>query len=533
MILFVMGMTGCGQDKVKTFTAFIATPGKNHSGDNRIGNAIAEKIGARAEVSYLPGQTEQEYIASMIQQKKYPDFIDGIDATELLLEAKAYIPLEDYLDNYPNIKNLFTQEEWNRLRQSDGHIYFIPQFSKINGKQMDVQHADEAFWIQKRVLEWADYPEIQTLDEYFALIEEYIKENPVTEDGEENIGFEILCDDWRYFCLENVPQFLAGCANDGCAMVDEETLEVSVYDTIPEAKQYYKKLSEEYDKGIIDPEAFTQSYQQYLKKVANGNVLGMVDQYWQFQDAEDILNNEKMYDRTYVPLGITIDKSVQESYRSMVGINTANGLGISVSCQDVEGALKFLNDLLSQKIITLRFWGEEGIDYLVDENGIFYRTEEQRQHFEDSKWKENNLCVYDYFPHYEGMMEDGMNAVHPEQQPGEYYATLNEVDKRILDAYDYEKWIDFLNPPKENAPWYPLYTAVTTWSSDTEYGQAHEKMAEVKHEWLPKIIMTPAEEFEMAWEQYMKVYEEQVNVDAYEEELEREVIRRIALSEGK
>ena len=259
----------------------------------------------------------------------------------------------------------------------------------------------------------------------------------------------------------------------------------------------------------------------------------MVDQYWQFQDAEDILNNEKMYDRTYVPLGITIDKSVQESYRSMVGINTANGLGISVSCQDVEGALKFLNDLLSQKIITLRFWGEEGIDYLVDENGIFYRTEEQRQHFEDSKWKENNLCVYDYFPHYEGMMEDGMNAVHPEQQPGEYYATLNEVDKRILDAYDYEKWIDFLNPPKENAPWYPLYTAVTTWSSDTEYGKAHEKMAEVKHEWLPKIIMTPAEEFEMAWEQYMKVYEEQVNVDAYEEELEREVIRRIALSEGK
>ena len=47
--------------------------------------------------------------------------------------------------------------------------------------------------------------------------------NPTMEDGTANIPYTILCDDWRYFCLENAPQFLDGYPNDGCCMVDPET----------------------------------------------------------------------------------------------------------------------------------------------------------------------------------------------------------------------------------------------------------------------------------------------------------------------
>ena len=514
-----------GQEEIKTFSAFVAVPGKETPDDNRIKNKIAERIGAKADMKFLTGQTAEEKIDAMIKNGKYPDFLNGGDATADLLAANAYIPLDEYLDDYPELKNYLTSKQWEQLRQEDGHIYYIPPFSVVRGEDMNPKHSDEAFWIQKRVLIWAGYPEITTLDEYFQLIEDYMAANPVNEDGSANTGFQILCDDWRYFCLENPPQFLAGYPNDGCAIVDPDTLQASVYDTIPEAKQYFQKLNEMYKKGIIEADTFILSYDQYMEKLSNGNVLGMVDQYWQFMGAESVLYGNNMTDRTYVPLGIVADETITEAYRSEVAFDSSSGMGITVSCEDVEGALQFMNDLLIEDIHIMRYWGEEGVDYEVDADGVFYRTEEERENAENRIWQTENMCTYDYFPRYGGMLADGKNATYSDYQPGEYYASLNELDRQILDAYGYEKWTDFLKPPEENSDWYPLYTAENIWEQDTPYGQAKQAMADVKHKWLPQVIM--AEDFESAWQSYMEEYEQEVDVEAYEAELTSEVQRRI------
>ncbi|MFR3166213.1 MAG: hypothetical protein ACLTQG_30725 [Hungatella sp.] len=39
---------------------------------------------------------------------------------------------------------------------------------------MSAVHSDEAFWIQTRVLKWAGYPEVKTMDQYFDLIRKTI-----------------------------------------------------------------------------------------------------------------------------------------------------------------------------------------------------------------------------------------------------------------------------------------------------------------------------------------------------------------------
>lgn len=123
------------------------------------------------------------------------------------------------------------------------------------------------------MLKWAGYPKIRTVDEYFDLIEAYVAANPMMGD-EKNIPFTILCDDWRDFCLENPPQFLDGYPNDGSCMVDAETQTVLDYNTTETARRYFQKLNEEYKKGIIDQEFFTQNYKEYLEKLASGRVLG-------------------------------------------------------------------------------------------------------------------------------------------------------------------------------------------------------------------------------------------------------------------
>ena len=510
-----------------SFTAFMAVPGDKKSKKNRIHDKITQITGVSAEVEWLSGQTPEEKIETMISTGEYPDFINGADAASRLVEAGALVPLEDYLEDYPHLYQYLTPKQWESLRKEDGHIYYIPPFGVIQGHNTQTMLSGEAFWIQKRVLEWADFPKIETLDQYFDLITAYLKENPQS-DGKDNIGFEILCDDWRYFCLENPPMFLAGYPNEGCAIVDEKTQKASVYDTLPEAKQYYHKLCQMFGQNVIDPETFTLSFSQYVDKISSGNVLGFVDQYWQIMDAQNILYANGKDDRTYVPLPITVDQKTKGKYNcSELNLNTGTGLGISVDCKDVEGALQFLNDLLSPDVMVLRYWGEEGIDYEVDEKGIFYRTEEQRNNWSNGDYLKENSYNYTYFPAYEGMLADGINTVLPAEQPGEYYQKLSEYDKKVLDAYGFQTWKEFLGEEVEGNPWFPLYSCVADWPVESDYGKARAKMEEVKRLWLPKIIMSPEEEFEENWSSYMSNYQANVDVEAYVNQLNQEIQKRV------
>ena len=267
------------------------------------------------------------------------------------------------------------------------------------------------------------------------------------------------------FCLENPPQFLAGYPNDGGAIVNPDTLEAKIYSDIPEAKMYFKKLNEVYNKGLIESETFTLSYNQYLEKLSTGAVLGMVDQYWQFESSDIELLQKGLNNRRWIPLALTIDESVTPNY-------------------------------------------------LVDDNGEFYRTEEQRENSLDNKWVLNNMCYYQYLPMYKGMLDDGINAVVPWEQSREFYENLGSNDRELLEAYGYETFNEFI--PKVNdkiSEWYPIYSYSNNLFTDSAAGIAKEKMTEIKRKFLPKIIMGRIDQFESNWNDY--IYELRNNVDIY------------------
>ena len=528
-------LAGCGggdkegsseEGGVKEFTAFFAVPGTEINDDNEIQQKIAEITGAKCKETWLTGQTAEEAVGTMIAGGEYPDFIDGGDGMAQLYDAGALVALDDYIDDYPNIKEYLTDQEWDKLRQEDGHIYWIQQFQNIYGEEKATIHSDEAFWIQTRVLEWAGYPEVKTMDQYFDLIEAYQEANPTMEDGTENIPYTILCEDWRYFCLENAPQFLDGYPNDGSVIVDPEELKVIDYNTTPTAVKYFQKLNEEYHKGIVDPESFTQTYDEYIAKLSTGRVLGMIDQWWNFAyNVNDSLKQQGLDEQgcDYVPLPITIEEGIQNQWHCSGSVlNEASGLAITTSCEDVEGALQFINDLLSQEVHDLRYWGVEGEDYEVDENGLFYRTEEQRLEASDTAYKASHLCTYSYFPQYAGTSRDGINAMQPQYQPTEFFDGLSDDVKKCFEAYGAETYVDMLGTSEAPGPWYPMYSYSNNMTTSTPGGMALTKMGEIKHEYLPKVVM--AEDFDAAWDEYMEAYEScdpQAFLDEMQEELDR------------
>lgn len=513
---------------VKEFTAFFAVPGSEINDDNEIQQIIADKTGVKVKETWLTGQTAEEAVGMMITGGELPDFICGGSGQSQLYDADVLVALDDYLDDYPNIKNFFTQQQWDQLRQDDGHIYWIPQFSNIKGEEKVCTHNDEAFWIQARVLKWADYPEIRTMDQYFDLIERYNEANPTMEDGTENIPYTILCDDWRYFCLENAPQFLDGYPNDGSCIVDPETLTVIDYNTTDTAVKYFQKLNEEYQKGIVDPESFTQTYDEYIAKLSTGRVLGMIDQWWDFAyTAGDAIKQAGLDAQgcDYIPLPITIDESVKNQWHCPGGVlNVSDGLAITTSCEDVEAALQFVDDLLSQDIHNLRFWGVEGVDYNVDDNGEFYRTEEQRTRAVDTAYKASHTCTYSYFPQYSGTSDDGINANKPDGQANEFFDGLNDDVKEAFSAYGAETYVDMIGTNEAPGAWYPMWSYSNSFTTDTEGGMAWNKIGEIKHEYLPQVVM--AKDFDAAWAEYMDAYNS-CDPGAFIGELQTELDKRM------
>jgi len=516
--------------EIKEFTAFFDREGAELNDDNEVQQIIAEKIGAKCKETWLTGQTAEEAVGMLIAGGEYPDFMNF---SAQLLDAGALVALDEYLDAYPNIKNFWSETQWESLRQEDGHIYSIPQFGKINEKLMDTQQSGEAFWIQTRVLKWANYPEIESLDQLFKLLEDYTAANPTMADGSNVIPFEILTYDWYYFCLENPPQFLDGYPNNGSVIVDETTYDVIDYNTTNTATRYFKKLNEEYKKGIIDQEFMTMNHDQFLEKISSGRVLCMVEQHWDFQTAEDSLKTQGMDDCTYVPLGITIEAGMGEQYfAANESASLTGGLSVSTSCDDIEGALQFVNDILSLEITTLRSWGVEGVDHLVGDDGLFYRTQEMRDNAVSADYKASHSCSYSYFPNYGGMNLDGINAATPETQPSEFYEGLTVEVQECLTAYDAKTYIEMLDYNEIDPlvePWYPMWSFSNNLTTDTPGGLAWVKMGETKHEYLPKLVI--ADDFDAAWSEYMAAYSD-CKPEDFLSEMQAEVYNRIKLVTG-
>ena len=508
----------------REYTAFFTVPGVSPEDDNEIMEKIAELTGAKCREIWLTGQTADAAIASCIAGGEYPDFISGSVA---LYEAGALLPIDEYWDAYPNIRGYLEEDVWDRLRQEDGHIYWIPQFNVVHREGAEALHEGEAFWIQTRVLKWAGYPQITTVQEYFSLIEAYMKDNPCMADGESNIPFMLLCDDWRYFCLENPPQFLSGYPNDGCCMVDPDTLTVMDYNVTETAKAYFALLNQEFHAGMIAPESFTQSYEEYLEMLASGRVLGMVEQWWQFAyDVGEALSRKAEEGCGYVPLPIVMEKGVKNQWHTKRGndINTAEGISITVSCKDVRGALWFINDLLDEKVMKLRFWGVEDVDYHKDESGIYYKTPEQRARARDGTYLRRHFCYYSYFPRLEGMAADGINAFSSEFQPEEFYAALPEDVRACLAAYGCRNYVDMLGSNEQPGVWYPMYSHAKRLTQDVPAGRVYKAMEEVKQTYLPRVVL--AEDFESMWEQYMEAYSA-CHPEVFFEEMQRELDRRV------
>ena len=126
-------------------------------------------------------------------------------------------------------------------------------------------------------------------------------------------------------------------------------------------------------------------------------------------------------------------------------------------------------------------------------------------------------------PRYGGKAPDGKNAYTSTNQPNIFHDHLPDPVRKCFDAYGNQTYTDFLNPAPENPKWYPMWSFESSVTDATEYGRVSKKINEVKHKYMPLMVMS--DDFEKTWDEYNKAYN-QVEPQIYFDELTAEVRRR-------
>jgi len=490
-------------DKV-TFTIFNGVAGEKdvNTNETRIGKILEDQTGVNFYIEHLVGDLNTK-IGTMVAGGDYPDVIIPDAGVNQVIDAGALIDLTKYLtsDEYPNLKKVY-EPYLNLMKWDDGTIPLL-SFSPVVGDFIPDPNINQgAFWIQRRVLEWDNYPKIKTVDQYFDLIERYIAAHP----GENLTGFITLSHDWRFFATTNVPNHLAGYPNDGEVMVDMETLEAKIYAGSEYDYRWFKKLNEINAKGLFDKSSFVDNYDQYIAKLMSHNVLGFFDYGWQVATANDALRDAARLDPSqdgyrYFPLPVVFDENIKDQYLDPPGFVNNRGMGITVSAKDPDRIMKFLDNLLKEENQILVKWGIEGETYLVDENGRFYKTQEMVDQ-ETLEFREKfGLSVFDWdWPHYgtNGTLSDG-NAASPGMQPEVFALQLTEKDKEILGKYGVSTYSELFSDP-DDRPWYPA------WGYPKEQGSAPQvfetRKTEIQRKYLPELVLTSPDKFESVWNEY-------------------------------
>ncbi|MUG48044.1 extracellular solute-binding protein [Paenibacillus woosongensis] len=499
--------------KVEPFeiSVFIGEAGQQPTPDNKIYKMIKEETGASFKFEFLAGDIDQK-LGVMIAGSDYPDLMTG---NTKLTAAGAYIPLEDLIEEHaPNLKKHY-ERYWNMMKDpDDGHIYILPNYGVLNGDPVSNWYAGPAFWIQKAVLEDAGYPQVKTLDEYFDLIAKY-KEKYPTIDGTPTIGFEILNYDWRNWGLFNAPQHLIGHPNNGGVVVENGKAEI--FADKDYAKRYYQKLNEMNAAGLVDKEAFTQNFDQYMAKISSGAVLGMFDQHWNFQQAEESLITQERFERTYIGLPLVYDTSIRDHYKDRPALNLNNGFGISVNAKDPVKIIKLMDRLIEEDWQKILLWGIPDEDYYVNEEGRFMKTQEQRDNFNDGTWKLGNKADawVKFAPKMEGFFSDG-NSTDAAAQPEEFKAGLKPYDRQFLEAYGFDSPVQFFSEAPENDIAYPAWSIDLVDGSEAKI--VNTKQNELSTKYLPKAILAKPSEFDKVWNEYVSEIGK-LNIKAYEDRI--------------
>lgn len=506
-------LAGCGSDSGKgsggsegsdgpiTFTYFNADT-NNDNWDNPVAKAITEKTGVTLKITYPVGSTGDaaQDIALMIAEGSYPDFVYAKGDATNLYEAGALIDMTELIEEYgPNIKKMYG-DEFKKLRWGNGDdgIYQLSAYG-VNASTLNEAGTCQIQWA---VLKENNYNYPTTLEEYEKMIKDYLAAHPTTESGLPMIGISMSASDWHWMItLGNPAGFIADAQPDNGQWIIDENYQCKYKHQTEEEKEYFKWLSRMYDEGILDPQFDTQTDEDYIAKLSNGQVIAITDAFWHYAySAHAALKQSGMLDKTYAGLPVTLRKDQKAPTLQYQGLQVGWGIGITTSCKDPVRAVKFLDFICSDEGAVLYKWGIEGENYQLDENGMRYRPQEEieRSQSDPDYSKKTGIGNYTGFPIWGDGAEDANGNPYTPTTKASIIAQYNEEQQAACAAWGVEMITDIFPQPEE-FPGLP-YSALWAYQIPQELSNAEALLNEIAWPGLVKCVKGGQANYDANWD---------------------------------
>lgn len=378
----------------------------------------------KVTVTEIPngGNTAQK-LNTMIASGELPDIIWGERGADVerLREAGLLVPLDDYIDKYPNLKKWIDPVALKMLRSPDGKLYQFPNWytNRPNGN---------AGWVvNKKIYKELGEPKLETTDDLYAYLKQVKEKFPNVVPFETDLAAEGHGLDQIYsaFKEDNFTFTRFYAVPDGDNMK-------SIYKDEPfrESVVYAAKLFRE---GLMTQDAMTQTRDQVDEKLINGRVAVYASAnptvYAMTADAE--LRKKDPQDGYFMvwPIhkeGLDKNKIYPGTYNKL-GWNAAV---ITTSAKNPEAVFAFLDWWTGPEGTTLQFWGLEG---------------EYWQGYEEDgytpKFTEKYVTQRDQLTKYQTDMDPIMwvgNTVFADDTKGKYESTLAEDERNWATYWQYQ-----------------------------------------------------------------------------------------------
>lgn len=317
---------------------------------------IRDKVGIDPVAIVPPKGTEVEKLNLLLSSSEKVDLFQA--KWDDYATKGAIVPLNDLLDKYgPNIKKVFSADDWRSVTDKDGKIWGIPA-SRAYVAYPTYVRTD---WLRKLNLSMP-----KTLDELEAVLKAFKEKDPDGNGQADSIPLATDLKSLRYGMLGGFIDGPNGYSN----WIDPADNKVKPVELNPGYKDFLTKMADWYQKGYIDKEAFTKDDAPTLLKT---NKVGAVVKWYSRVTLNQPKLKESFPEMDYLDAdGITGPKGKLQTVTNL----TSDALLISKKAEHPEAAIKFIDwtyQDISNWLTAVR--GVEGKDWKwANKDKLIYET---------------------------------------------------------------------------------------------------------------------------------------------------------------
>ncbi|WP_256760678.1 extracellular solute-binding protein [Cohnella sp. WQ 127256] len=297
----------------------------------------------------------KQKLQKLIASKKLPDIIWGQRDSDLerLRGAGQLVPLDDYINKYPNLKHWAGSKILNLLRAEDGKIYYFPNYytNRPNG--------NAGYVVNKRIYRELGSPRLETTDDLYDYLKQVKRTYPGVVPFETGIAKE----------GHGIDQLFSAFKEDNFSFTRDYAVTngdqmTSIYkdEGFRESAIYVAKLMRE---ELMTQDALTQTEEQVSEKLMSGRVavFASADPMKMAMLANAELSKNNPEDGYFF-----IDPIYKEGLdRSRIYPGTYNILGwnvatITTSAENPEAIFAMLDWMTGPEGSSVQMWGPPGPD---------------------------------------------------------------------------------------------------------------------------------------------------------------------------